>query len=234
MDTSAVLERSWAALAGLGWIGKNTLLIHPKFGSYLFLGEVLINQRTHRSPAPLPNFCGHCTQCLKSCPPQALSPQGQLNSNQCISYWTLEKKGPHEIPDTEQKKIHTWIAGCDLCQEVCPFNQKISRAAANEQIAHALGATALQTWAELLNESPEEYKARVRDSALSRIKYSQSSRNLAIALHNQLEAQATEASRWQSLIPLLQKRLEAEADSYHRENWKKCLALLDFDSYSTF
>lgn len=181
VDTSAVLERSWAALAGLGWIGKNSLLIHPKLGSYLFLAEVLMNQPTGKAPAPLPNYCGNCTRCLTACPPQAFPQPRVLNSNRCISYWTLEKRGELGLSAADQKSIGPWIAGCDICQEVCPFNQKPSR---NDQQEIRPNATQVNTWDELLTESEEAYRLRVKNSAMKRIKPEQFKRNLEIARKN--------------------------------------------------
>ncbi len=131
VDTSAVLERTWAALSGLGWIGKNTLLIHPKEGSYLFLGEVLLDRETGQGPAPLPNFCGHCARCLDGCPTQAITAPGELDSRKCIAYATLEKRG--DWPKETAKTAH-YVAGCDVCQEVCPFNRKPSSAELSQNL----------------------------------------------------------------------------------------------------
>jgi epoxyqueuosine reductase len=181
VDTSAVLERSWAALAGLGWIGKNTLLIHPRYGSYFFLGEVLLNFPTGRGPAPIKNLCGHCSACLQSCPTKALIEPGALDSNRCISYWTLEKRGDLNLDPASEKAIGPWIAGCDLCQEACPFNRKPSKTP-----TEVLGpnATTLHTWEALTAETTEEYKARIKNSALNRIKPDQFKRNLALCNQN--------------------------------------------------
>ena len=187
VDTSAVLERTWAALAGLGWIGKNSLLIHPQHGSYLFLAEVLINQRTGVGPHPLPNFCGHCTRCMQACPTQALIEPGVLNSNRCISYWTLEKRGELSLSPDDQRGVKQWIAGCDICQEVCPFNKKPTQKELTLAVPIDTHATTLHDWIGLLKETQEEYQARVKHSALNRIKPAQFRRNLAITLTNAIE-----------------------------------------------
>ncbi len=179
VDTSALLERSWAALAGLGWIGKNTLLIHPQYGSYLCLGEVLLNQATGLGPKLLPNYCGNCTRCLKACPTEAFVKERVLDSRKCISYLTLEKRGPLKISENEKKKMGSWIAGCDICQEVCPFNTKAQKTAYPQE-----DPALLQDWEMLMNETEVEYKERVGSSALNRIKYSDFRRNLEIALGN--------------------------------------------------
>lgn len=214
VDTSAVLERTWAALAGLGWIGKNTLLIHPKYGSYLFLAEVFINQNTGKRPELLPNYCGNCTRCMKSCPTQALEEPHLLNSNRCISYLTLEKKGDLAVSSEMKKQMQTWIAGCDLCQEACPFNIKPSK---NLEDVEAIqnNATQLKYWEDLIFETEEEYKVRVKNSALNRIKPMQFKRNLLIALKNGLENNP-DVSR--NLAGLIKTRLQpSEAEDLLKE-----------------
>lgn len=169
VDTSAILERSWAAITGLGWIGKNTLLINPQYGSYLFLAEILLNLETGEKPKLLKDYCGNCTRCLTACPTEALNSH-DLDSNKCISYLTLEKRGPVVVDNK------TWVAGCDICQEVCPFNSKPTKLPETWSEAEnpALVTEALR----LQNETEAEYKMRIRDSSLSRIKYIDFKRNL--------------------------------------------------------
>jgi epoxyqueuosine reductase len=221
VDTSAVLERSWAALAGLGWIGKNTLLIHPQLGSYLFLGEVLINQATGKGPNPLPDYCGNCTRCLQACPTRAIREPHWVDSRRCISYWTLEKRGALELAEDDKRAIGPWIAGCDLCQEVCPFNTKPVKQELGEPEPPRDPAAAefVREWEALLREDPAAYKARVGSSALSRVKPAQFSRNLAITLANSLLETAVSAS---PLLPLIEKRLAAESDEAARAEWVRC------------
>ena len=180
VDTSAVLERSWAHLAGLGWIGKNTLLIHPKFGSYLLIGVALLDQTFDAPPAPLPNYCGSCTRCIKGCPTEALSTGGWLDSRKCTAYLTLEKRGEWSTT-APTEKIGTWIAGCDICQEVCPFNIKPER---EEQVTSNPTVNPLITWDALFAESTDAYRARVQGSALSRVKPEMARRNLEQAYRN--------------------------------------------------
>jgi epoxyqueuosine reductase len=223
VDTSAVLERAWAALAGLGWIGKNSLLIHPQHGSYLFLGEVLLNQETGQAPRLLPNYCGNCTRCLDACPTKAFTAPGVLDSNRCIAYWTLEKRGELAVTDSDRTAMGTWVAGCDICQEICPFNAKVARAA---QPANDLGALALGDWEGLLDETETAYKARIRDSALSRVKPAQFRRNLAIALSNGLGS-ITDKVRLDSLRDRITRKLAEELDPPARAEWERCLARVD-------
>ena len=177
VDTSALLERTWAQFAGLGWIGKNTLLIHPKLGSYLFLGFVLFSETAGGEPALLPNYCGNCTRCLEQCPTGALVSPGTLDSNRCIAYLTLEKRGP--LPaTTDTLPFRRFIAGCDICQEACPYNLKpVKRENDDEGL---LAQTAhIETDLEILrHETEEAYRARVKGTALSRVKYPDSRRNL--------------------------------------------------------
>jgi epoxyqueuosine reductase len=210
VDTSALLERSWAALAGLGWIGKNTTLIHPRLGSYLFLGEVLINREVGKGPAPLPNYCGQCTRCLTACPTQAFVEAGSLDSRRCISYWTLEKRGTLELTNKERVAMGTWVAGCDICQETCPFNMKPARekvAGIDPAVPYNLqsDSTQLREWSQLLSETPEQYKERVKNSSLNRVKPEQFSRNLAIAFLN--AAQSMTQEELLELMPFIEARV---------------------------
>jgi epoxyqueuosine reductase len=173
VDTSAVLERSWAVLTGLGWVGKNTLLIHPQYGSFIFLGTVFTNLTFNRSPELLKDYCGNCTRCLDACPTEALTPH-YLESRKCISYLTLEKRGEWE----KSYSTGGFVAGCDLCQEVCPYNTKAIRYTPAAEVASHL-VSDLEV---LLSESEEAYRERVKGTALSRIKYPDFQRNLKAVL----------------------------------------------------
>lgn len=229
VDTSAILERSWATLAGLGWIGKNSLLINPQYGSYLFLGDVLVSEKTGQGPKPIKNYCGNCTRCLDSCPTSAFVKPGMLDANRCIAYWTLEKRGSLSMLDEKQKSsIGTWIAGCDVCQEVCPFNTKPVRAALSHGEAEKMpaidAATSLREWRELLEETLDQYKTRIKDSSLSRVKPGQFSRNLAIALGNAV-LMSSDRSWVNELRELVARRVEVETDPDARVEWVRCLEI---------
>lgn len=119
VDSAPVLERQWAARSGLGWIGKNTMLINRKLGSFLFISE-LISDLELIPDGPIGDYCGTCTRCLDACPTQALTPY-QMDASKCISYLTIELK--EEIPDDFKGKMNDWIFGCDICQDVCPWNR---------------------------------------------------------------------------------------------------------------
>ena len=123
VDTAPVLEKNLAAQAGLGWQGKNTLLLNKNFGSFVFLGEIFCSLplETFTTALPVTDHCGTCRRCIEACPTQALEPY-VLHAEKCISYLTLEHKGP--FSETTPAFSH-WVAGCDICQEVCPWNQRL-------------------------------------------------------------------------------------------------------------
>ncbi len=119
-DSAPVLDRAWAAEAGLGWIGKNTNLIVPQKGSFFFIGELIVDIELEYD-VPIEDFCGSCTKCIQACPTNALVLPYLLDSNRCISYHTIESKDA--IPAKYQGKFENWIFGCDICQDVCPWNR---------------------------------------------------------------------------------------------------------------
>lgn len=122
-DSSPVLERDLAKRAGLGWVGKNTCLIHPKKGSLFFIGEIYTSLKLETEIEPLPDFCGTCTRCIDICPTGALLEPRKMDARKCISYLTIESR---QVPSEElRSQIGDWFFGCDLCQTVCPWNQKV-------------------------------------------------------------------------------------------------------------
>lgn len=121
VDSAPVLERDWARRSGLGWIGKHSLLVHPQKGSYFFLCEIILNLDLTYD-LPIRDHCGTCTRCIDACPTDAISPDGYLmDASKCISYLTIELKG--DIPETFSNQMQDWMFGCDICQQVCPWNR---------------------------------------------------------------------------------------------------------------
>ncbi len=127
VDSSPLLEKNWAEEAGIGKTGKNTLLKVPSAGSYIFLGEILVDREIPSVKFTLPNSCGSCGDCLTRCPTKALVEPGKIDASKCISYLTIELK--REFTTEEAAMIGEWMFGCDLCQELCPYNQQASIAA---------------------------------------------------------------------------------------------------------
>jgi epoxyqueuosine reductase len=186
IDTSPLLERSYARLAGLGWIGKNTCLINQQHGSYVFLAEVLVSLELEPD-MPAPYRCGTCTRCIDACPTDAIVPGGystQLDSRRCISYLTIELRG--SVPEELRAGIGRQVFGCDICQEVCPWNWK---AAIAKEEPSLLNSDPSVDFAEFALMSPEEFRAAFRRTPVWRTKYSGFLRNLAIAMGNSLDEQ---------------------------------------------
>lgn len=192
------------------------MLIHPQLGSYLFLAEAFLSEKTHQGPKLLRNYCGNCTRCINHCPTNAIAKPGVVDSRQCISYLTLEKRGELPIATNIREKMGTWIAGCDLCQEICPFNTKASRSPLESQEL----AIALKDWESLLKESESAYRERVKNSSLSRVKPAQFSRNLALTLANAIQ----NSDDPQSFFPLrkqISTRLADENDPHAKSEWAR-------------
>jgi len=180
VDTAPLLERSYARLAGLGWIGRNTCLINQELGSWLFLGELVTSLSFDPGMAP-PDRCGTCTRCIDACPTQALRPEGVrtvLDSNRCISYYTIEHRG--EIPEGFRSEMGNWVFGCDICQDVCPWNRRATETQ-DPAFASPLNEISLDGLGRL---SPEEFRDRFRHTPVWRTKYSGFLRNVAIAIGN--------------------------------------------------
>ena len=176
VDTGPVMEKPWAQKAGLGWIGKNTNLISPDHGSYLFLGEILADVDLDYDD-PGVDLCGNCSLCIQACPTNALTPYS-LDSTKCISYLTIEKKG--EIPPDLKKGIGEWVYGCDECQDVCPWNRR-APVTSDPAFAPSHFAPPLERLADL---SEAEFRGMFKSSPVERARYSGFLRNVAIAMGN--------------------------------------------------
>jgi len=176
VDTAPLLERSLARQAGLGWVGKNTCLINQKLGSWFFLGELLTTLELEPD-APPPDRCGTCTRCIDACPTDALKPW-ELDARLCISYLTIELRDA--IPEGLRSLMGNHTFGCDICQDVCPWNRRSPRT--NEPGFEAREfAPPLERMAAL---SESEFRALFRDTPVSRAKYRGFLRNVAVAMGN--------------------------------------------------
>ena len=180
VDTAPLLERSYARLAGLGWIGKNTCLINQELGSWLFLGE-LVTSLPVEPAVPAPDRCGTCTRCIEACPTDAIVPGGLrtvLDATRCISYYTIEHRG--EIPPAMRDQMGEWIFGCDICQDVCPWNRRAVETE-DPRLTSVVNETPLEEMAVL---SRDEFRSRYRQTPVWRVKHQGFLRNVAVAMGN--------------------------------------------------
>jgi epoxyqueuosine reductase len=179
VDTGPLVERVYAKYAGVGWIGKNTCILNQKIGSWLFLG-VIVTSLELEADLPVPDRCGSCTRCIDACPTEALIAPYQLDSNKCISYLTIEKRGT--IPVEMRDVMGRHVFGCDICQDVCPWNRMAPAGTAAEfQPRDGLVNPALDWLAEM---SAEEFQRTFRGSPIRRAKRSGLRRNAVIAMGN--------------------------------------------------
>jgi epoxyqueuosine reductase len=181
-DTGPVMEKELAMRAGLGWIGKNTTLIHQEYGSYFFLAEIFLGLDLVPDAPLMETFCGTCTSCLDACPTKALRDPYTLDANRCISYLTIEHRG--EIPEDLRPQMGDWIFGCDICQIVCPWN-KPGREAADilEEFQPRNDLLTVDLVKEVVL-TQEQFSAKFKGSPIKRAKRRGYVRNVAIALGN--------------------------------------------------
>lgn len=204
VDTGPILERDLARRAGLGWFGKNTNLINPTLGSFFFIGSLLVDLELEPDEAFATDHCGTCTRCLQACPTEAFDGPGVLNATKCISYLTIELRDA--IPLTLREKLGGLVFGCDICQDVCPWNVKFSRDITDADL-QPMSAVASSTPAELLGLSDEAFRARFRHSPVTRTKRKGLARNAAVALGNTggLEAANVLQRALQDVEPLVRE-----------------------------
>jgi epoxyqueuosine reductase len=176
VDTAPLLERSYARLAGLGWIGRNTMLINQQLGSWFFLGELLVSIDIEPD-APPPDRCGKCTACIDACPTAAIGPLG-VDSTRCISYFTIELRGA--VPEDQRPGIGAHVFGCDICQDVCPWNRRAPETS-DPIFQPRWFAPPLEGLAAL---TEEQFRDVFRDSPVARARYAGFLRNVAIAMGN--------------------------------------------------
>jgi epoxyqueuosine reductase len=174
VDSAPVLERDWARRSGLGWYGKNTLLIHPKKGSYFFLAEIICDLELEYD-LPIKDHCGTCTRCIDACPTDAISPEGYLmDSSKCISYLTIEKK--NDLPHEFKPYMENYMYGCDICQDVCPWNRFSTPH--NEPAFHAKSQILDMKKSEWLDLSEELFDKLFEASAVKRVGFKGLKRNI--------------------------------------------------------
>lgn len=184
VDTGAILERSHAQQAGMGFIGKNTMLIHPRRGSYFFLGEILTTLEfdEYDTPQQPESLCARCTRCLDRCPTSAFVAPYVLDARRCISYLTIELKD--SIPVELRPMMGNWIYGCDACQEVCPFVRRFAEQTAEPAFIPFEVDRAAPPLRDLLSMNPADFLARFGGSAIKRIGYERMLRNACVAAGN--------------------------------------------------
>lgn len=173
VDTAPLLERAWAARAGLGWIGKNSILISKEHGSFVFIGTLLINI-VLKYDSPVKDFCGNCNKCIEACPTNAIIKPKLLDATKCISYLTVEHK--LSIPDKFKRKFQGYIFGCDICQDICPWNENIKRYYIQD--LNPIPKLLEMTKKEWYNLQESCFTDIFRDSPIRRIKFSTIKRNI--------------------------------------------------------
>ncbi len=185
VDTAPLLERELAAAAGIGWIGKNTMLLHHQLGSYFFLGA-LVTTLELAPDQPVVDRCGTCTACLEACPTEAFPAAHEMDASRCISYLTIERR--HDIPESLKPKMGDWIFGCDVCQEVCPYNRHAPTAREPRFKIRPPGPQPKLD--DVLGWSMDDYRTLLRDSAIRRATLDMLKRNALIARANAGRASA--------------------------------------------
>jgi len=189
VDTGPVLERAWAERAGLGWIGKNANLISRTSGSWLLLGEILTAAELVPDAVDPVDHCGSCTACLDGCPTEAIVAPGVVDANLCISYWTIEHRG--SIPIEHRSGMGDWIFGCDLCQEICPWNTGFTRAS-GDALPVREGLRGLDPL-EILGMDEQRFRERYSGTSLMRAKWEGMRRNACVVLGNRADDAALPA-----------------------------------------
>ncbi|MEJ5313629.1 MULTISPECIES: tRNA epoxyqueuosine(34) reductase QueG [Anaerolinea] len=244
-DTGPVLERDLASRAGLGWIGKNTCLNHPRKGSFFLLGEIFLELDLEADPPFSTDHCGTCTRCIDACPTQCIRPDRTLDASRCISYLTIENKG--SIPVELREKMGNWIFGCDVCQQVCPWNVRFGNAEPYPAFYPREGVPEPDLAEEMLLD-PIGFNRKFKNSPIQRPRRRGYLRNVAIALGNAQDERAIPAlmtgitedpeplvrqhAVWalgqyssQRVREFLSQRLKEEGDAVVREEIEQVLSL---------
>lgn len=183
-DIQPVMDKAWAVRAGLGWIGKHSNLITKDYGSWVFLGEILLNLELEYDSFIEADHCGNCTACLDACPTNAIVKPYLVDSNRCLSYATIELRAP-QLPNDIVKDLNGWLYGCDICQDVCPWNR--FQKPADEQRFEPREGNVSADLKEILSLSHEDYVKKFRGSAMKRTKLSGLQRNASALSKNPKE-----------------------------------------------
>jgi epoxyqueuosine reductase len=202
VDTAPLLERDFARLAGLGWVGKNTMLINKRAGSYFFLAALILDAELHYDLPHESDHCGSCTRCLTACPTQAFPEPGVLDARRCISYLTIEHRGP--VPIELRSGLGSWWFGCDVCQDVCPWNR---HADPRNSAVDTAGLQSVVDLLELTALDDVAFRQRFRHTPMWRSKRTGAIRNAAYVLGNQKDAAS---------VPALERLLCHETDAVLR------------------
>lgn len=184
VDTGPVLEKEWAVRAGIGWMGKNGNILRRDIGSWFFLG-VIITTAELEADSPMEDYCGTCTACLQECPTKAIVQPMVVDATRCISYWTIETKPEVDIPLHIVENLDGWLFGCDVCQDVCPWN-RFQTPTGESRFDPREGSTVIDP-SEIVDLSPARFAERFRHSPLKRPKLAGLQRN-ALALKSQSES----------------------------------------------
>ncbi|MAT39362.1 MAG: tRNA epoxyqueuosine(34) reductase QueG [Ectothiorhodospiraceae bacterium] len=178
VDTGPVMEKAWAVSAGIGWLGKHTNLITKDLGSWVFLGVIITTAKLEYD-TPISDFCGDCTACIEACPTDAIPAPYQLDSNKCIPYLTIEHRG-EELPGSEDMDFENWVFGCDICQDVCPWNRFAQET--KEQAYHPREEVLALTLEEASEMNIDRFRQLFRKSPVKRTKLDGLKRNARIVL----------------------------------------------------
>jgi epoxyqueuosine reductase len=178
IDTGPVMDKAWAVKSGIGWLGKHTNVINKEFGSWFFIANIITNFE-FKYYIPIEDFCGSCTACIEACPTNAIVDEYILDANKCISYLTIENK--KKIPEKFKGKFDNWIFGCDICQDVCPWNNKFSRVTKQTEFFPTNENKEIHI-NDILSLTKEEFNRRFKDNPVKRAKLSGLKRNAAFLL----------------------------------------------------
>ncbi|MFW5972575.1 MAG: tRNA epoxyqueuosine(34) reductase QueG, partial [Bacteroidota bacterium] len=183
VDSAPVMDKVWAQRSGLGWIGKNSNLLNRKMGSFFFIGELIVDAELAPDEATL-DYCGSCTRCIDACPTDAIYQPYVVDANRCISYQTIENRSD-SIPESLHPALENWIFGCDICQDVCPWN-KFKRVTREDRYLPREGMVT-STLSDYEEMDLDEYRERFRHTPVKRAKFEGIKRNVAAARSGQIQ-----------------------------------------------